>query len=143
MPKGGRNTGAYRGVPLRYHRPPPPSMLRLHSPPCFTASTPPPAKQPSSPATVVLRSPAPHLTTAVTRPQVQPDISRPGPVNQMVSVVLEGPDPNSIISILNSVKSEEVALPRGRILTCCQSRQRYTEECKAGSNIMVHSEKNR
>ncbi|XP_056461676.1 transcription initiation factor TFIID subunit 4-like isoform X2 [Gadus chalcogrammus] len=47
-----------------------------------TASTPPPAKQPSSPATVVLRSPAPHLTTAVTRPQVQPDISRPGPVNQ-------------------------------------------------------------
>uniref|UniRef100_A0A8C4ZNA6 TAF4A RNA polymerase II, TATA box binding protein (TBP)-associated factor n=1 Tax=Gadus morhua TaxID=8049 RepID=A0A8C4ZNA6_GADMO len=63
-----------------------------------TASTPPPAKQPSSPATVVLRSPAPHLTTAVTRPQVQPDISRPGPVNQMVSVVLEGPDPNSIIN---------------------------------------------
>ncbi|XP_030230632.1 transcription initiation factor TFIID subunit 4 isoform X2 [Gadus morhua] len=49
-----------------------------------TASTPPPAKQPSSPATVVLRSPAPHLTTAVTRPQVQPDISRPGPVNQML-----------------------------------------------------------
>ena len=51
--------------------------------------------------------------------------------------------PRPIISILNSVKSEEVALPRGRILTCCQSRQRYTEECKAGSNIMVHSEKNR
>ncbi|CAL8339547.1 unnamed protein product [Lota lota] len=49
-----------------------------------TAFTPPPAKHLSSPATVVLRSSAPCLTAVVTRPQIQPDISRPGPTNQMI-----------------------------------------------------------
>lgn len=47
-----------------------------------TSSTPPPAKPLPTPATVVLRSPGPHLTTAVARSQIQPGISRPGPTNQ-------------------------------------------------------------
>ncbi|KAG7265550.1 hypothetical protein CRUP_007700 [Coryphaenoides rupestris] len=48
------------------------------------ASTPPPAKALPSPATVVFSSPGPGLTGAVTRPQIQPAVSRPGPTNQML-----------------------------------------------------------